>query len=74
MTVSSSIVVNGVARTVPLEWSVAQLLSDVGMPTERVAVEINQRIIDRQEYATRRLKSGDSIEIIMFVGGGAWGR
>jgi sulfur carrier protein len=67
---SASIVVNGVARALPEGWSVEQLLRDVGMVAERVAVEVNQQIVDRRDYVTRRLQPGDRVEIITFVGGG----
>ncbi|MEW6325244.1 MAG: sulfur carrier protein ThiS [Nitrospirota bacterium] len=67
---SASIIVNGTTRTVPEGWKIADLLSEVGMPPERVAVEVNQQIVDRREYVTKPLQSGDRVEIITFVGGG----
>jgi len=67
----ASITVNGVVRDLPDGWSVARLLSDVGAKPEQVAVELNQRVLDRGEYAACRLQPGDRVEIITFVGGGA---
>ena len=67
---SASITVNGTKRTVPCGWSVANLLTDVGIRPERVAVEVNQQILDCQDFATRLLQPGDDVEIITFVGGG----
>jgi thiazole synthase len=67
----TSITVNGVVRDLPEDWSVAHLLSDVGARPEQVAVELNQRVLDRGEFSTCRLRPGDRIEIITFVGGGA---
>ncbi len=68
---SASITVNGTTRTVPEGWKIVDLLSEVGMPAERVAVEVNQQIIDRRDYVTTRLHAGDRVEIITFVGGGS---
>jgi thiamine biosynthesis protein ThiS len=68
---SSPIIVNGVARTVPGGWSVAMLLRDAGVRSERVAVEVNHEIVDRGDYDTRLLHPGDDVEIITFVGGGS---
>jgi len=69
----ASITVNGVVRDLPEGWSVARLLTDVGARPERVAVELNQRVLDRGEFATCRLQPGDRVEIIAFVGGGYGG-
>jgi len=67
----ASITVNGVVRDLPDGWSVASLLSAVGARPEQVAVELNQRVLDRGEFAACRLQPGDRVEIITFVGGGA---
>jgi sulfur carrier protein len=66
----ASITVNGVVRDLPEGWSVTRLLTDLGARPEQVAVELNQRVLERQEFATCRLQPGDRIEIITFVGGG----
>jgi sulfur carrier protein len=66
----ASITVNGVVRDLPEGWSVTRLLTDRGARPEQVAVELNQRVLERQEFATCRLQPGDRIEIITFVGGG----
>ena len=66
----ASITVNGVVRELPDGWSVARLLADVGARPEQVAVELNQRVLDRGEFSMCRLQPGDRIEIITFVGGG----
>jgi sulfur carrier protein len=67
----ASITVNGVVRILPEGWSVAHLLSEVGARPEQVAVELNQRVLNRGEFAVCRLQPGDRVEIITFVGGGA---
>lgn len=69
----ASITVNGVVRDLPEGWSVTRLLTDLGTRPEQVAVELNQRVLERQEFATCRLQPGDCIEIITFVGGGSGG-
>jgi thiamine biosynthesis protein ThiS len=37
---------------------------------ERVAVEVNLRIIKRADFENYKLHNGDTIEIVYFVGGG----
>jgi thiamine biosynthesis protein ThiS len=65
------IVVNGTARAAAPGTSVAALLKDLGVAPERVAVERNLDIIDRERWDDTVLADGDRVEIIQFVGGGA---
>jgi len=62
--------VNGENRDVEKDTTVTGLLEELGMPPERVAVELNLQILDKQEYGRTVLKDGDRLEIISFVGGG----
>lgn len=50
--------------------TLAQLLSEMGIMPERVAVELNLKVIKKADFYTQLLKEGDSIEIVNFVGGG----
>jgi len=62
---------NGQSRDVPADTTLSDLLSELRILPERVAVELNFNIIDRDSLQRVRLKEGDSIEIIGFVGGGS---
>jgi sulfur carrier protein len=46
------------------------LLNRLKMRRGRVAVEINQTVIPRAQYDAVKLKPGDTVEVINFVGGG----
>ncbi len=50
--------------------TILQLLKELDIIPERVAVEVNLRIIKRAEFENYRLKDGDNVEIVYFVGGG----
>jgi len=50
--------------------TVAELLKELNIESRGVAVEVNMRIIKRGEFEDFRLKDGDSVEIVSFVGGG----
>ena len=52
------------------EMNILQLLHEIGMVADLVAVEVNQAILDKKEFQSRFLKNGDQVEIINFVGGG----
>ena len=49
---------------------IVDLLAKLGLKPERLAVEINQRIVRRGDWASTTLADGDSVEIVHFVGGG----
>lgn len=61
---------NGQCRRLEDDTTVAQLLEELGSRSERVAVELNLHILDKQDYTQTILKEGDRLEIIGFVGGG----
>jgi sulfur carrier protein len=63
--------VNGEARTWRSGATVAELLHDLDIRTERVAVELNLEILDRAVFDQRSLKDGDRVEIMSFIGGGS---
>ncbi len=63
--------VNGEARDWHRGATVADLLRELAITTERVAVELNLEILDRTMFAQRLLKEGDRVEIMSFIGGGA---
>ena len=61
--------VNGDAREVPEGQSVRALVQGVGLTPEKVAIELNRRLLRSDRYDTP-LKEGDEVEIVTFVGGG----
>ncbi|HYV35039.1 MAG TPA: sulfur carrier protein ThiS [Gemmataceae bacterium] len=63
--------VNGEPQSLPEPLSVAELLDKLGIDRQRVAVEVNQDIVPRPDHGARRLSSGDMVEIVTLVGGGA---
>lgn len=50
--------------------TVSQLLNELKVTPERVAVEVNLKVIKKAEFEEYGLNEGDSIEIVYFVGGG----
>jgi thiamine biosynthesis protein ThiS len=63
--------VNGESRELSARLSLQQLMTDLSLPHERVAIELNHEVISRAAWATTDLKDGDRIEIVHFVGGGS---
>ena len=50
--------------------TIEEYLAEAGLSKVRVAVERNGEIVPRDMYGETRLKDGDSVEIVNFVGGG----
>jgi sulfur carrier protein len=50
--------------------TVSELLGELKIVPGRVAVEVNLSVIKKAEHETYRLKDGDIVEIVSFVGGG----
>jgi thiamine biosynthesis protein ThiS len=50
--------------------TLADLIEQLGMKQDRVAVELNREIARRESWASTNLKDGDRLEIVHFVGGG----
>jgi len=65
-----TLTVNGEARTLPAGASVAALLAELGLPSQKIAVERNLEIVPRSLYSATLLAQGDQIEIVHFIGGG----
>ena len=64
------IVVNGKHTGVPRGETVLGLLGILAIPPDRVAVEVDRRIIKQAEWPATVLNPGAEVEIVHFVGGG----
>ena len=62
--------VNGLPRDCRSGATVGDLLRELDIKTERVAVELNLEILDQKEFELRSLQAGDRVEILSFIGGG----
>ena len=71
MSATIRIQVNGEGRDWRADATVADLLQDLAIAAERVAVEVNLEILDRAMFTERILKDGDRVEILSFIGGGS---
>jgi thiamine biosynthesis protein ThiS len=62
--------VNGESREFSARLSLQQLMSEMELPHDRVAIELNHDVIRRAQWPETILNDGDRIEIVHFVGGG----
>jgi thiamine biosynthesis protein ThiS len=67
---SLGIRVNGEHRRVPSGLSIAEMLNELGLDPQRVAVERNLELVPRSTLGQVCVEDGDDYEIVHFVGGG----
>lgn len=63
------ITLNGDVHDLPGAMSVAELLLRLNLDANKVAVELNRKLLRGDRYETR-LAENDAVEILTFVGGG----
>jgi len=62
--------VNGKLKTVKEDIKLMNLVKTLKIPIKKVAIELNQEIINKMKLNKIVLKNGDKIEIVHFIGGG----
>lgn len=67
---SIRICVNGESRRVTPGATVAGLVEVLHLTGKRIAVERNGEIVPRSRYSEMALEEGDTLEIVVAVGGG----
>ena len=64
------ITVNGRQIRVISKFTLKSLITKLKMPLNKIAIELNKKIIDKKRISQIQLKKGDKIEIVHFIGGG----
>lgn len=64
------ITLNGDPRSIDAPATLASLLETLGLDPRTVVVELNREIVRRPQLADTPVRTGDSIELVHFVGGG----
>lgn len=65
-----AVVINGEPRELPDGLNVLDMLSQLGILANRVAIERNRDILPRARWQQTPVEANDSYEIVQFVGGG----
>ena len=61
---------NGSIKSVIQDCKLSELLKLNKIPLKKVAIEVNEEIIDKKKISKIKLKKNDKIEIVHFIGGG----
>ena len=62
--------VNGKAKILTEDYKLSDLIKKLKIPLKKVAIELNQEIIDKKKVNKIKIKKNDKIEIVHFIGGG----
>ena len=62
--------VNGKFKSVTENYKISDLVKDLKIPLKKVAIELNQEIMDKKKISKIVLKKDDKMEIVHFIGGG----
>jgi len=62
--------VNGKVKSISDNYNMLDLVKNLKIPMKKVAIELNQEIINKKNVGKIILKKNDKIEIVHFIGGG----
>ncbi len=62
--------VNGKKLSINQNLRVSDLVEKLDIPLNKVAIELNKKIIDKKKLKTITLHNKDNLEIVHFIGGG----
>ncbi|HET9050052.1 MAG TPA: sulfur carrier protein ThiS [Candidatus Dormibacteraeota bacterium] len=65
-----TIVLNGEPAQADADATLQELLDELGVDAWRVVVEHNARVVRAPDLGSARLREGDEVEVVRFVGGG----
>ena len=62
--------INGKINKIDDKTKLSDLVKNLKVPLKKVAIELNQEIVDKKMLYKIKLKKNDKIEIVHFIGGG----
>ena len=62
--------INGKIKSINQDSSLFIVLKNLKIPLNKVAIELNEEIIDKKKINKIKLNKNDKIEIVHFIGGG----
>ena len=62
--------INGKIKSIIQDSNLSMVLKNLKIPLNKVAIELNEEIIDKKKISKIKLNKNDKIEIVHFIGGG----
>jgi thiamine biosynthesis protein ThiS len=66
----AKIQLNGDLHEINVGTNLKELLNKLKIPKNKVAIEVNGKIIEKKKYQNLILHTDDKVEIVHFIGGG----
>ena len=66
-----NIYVNGESKEFSDNLLLSQLIQQLELPPQRIAIELNREVVRRNAWDSTVLRNDDRVEIVHFVGGGS---
>ena len=64
------IYINGKKKNINISINKINILEEYSLKNKLIAVEINQEVIPKSNYKTKKINKNDRIEILELIGGG----
>ena len=64
------VTINGEKRELAESLTISEILKNLELPSERVAIELNKEVVRKKDWENIKVGDADKIEVIHFVGGG----
>ena len=62
--------INGKIKSINQDYTLSIMLKNLKIPLNKVAIELNEEIVDKKKINKIKLNKNDKIEIVHFIGGG----
>ena len=62
--------INGKIKSIIQDSNLSMVLKNLKIPLNKVAIKLNEEIIDKKKINKIKLNKNDKIEIVHFIGGG----
>ena len=62
--------INGKIKSIIQDSNLSEVINNLKIPLNKVAIELNEEIIDKKKINKIKLNKNDKIEIVHFIGGG----
>jgi len=62
--------INGKIKNIDKNTKLLNIIKNFKIPLKKVAIELNEEIVDKKKLNKISLKTNDKIEIVHFIGGG----
>ena len=64
------IYINGKKKYINSYYNINNILEEYSLKNKIVAVEVNQEVIPKSNYKTKKINKNDKVEIVELIGGG----